>query len=210
MMALACGHLERETDGIALCPIPRGVEPRALPSRLSAVRASVSAIFKGFSHKEMTTVKAKKAEKKQPAVSWLEFDEAVEIASTRLQAHDNQITALEEAICPRVAARLTGLEKAVANVQSELKALRIWGSNVTESLVQLNGKDKKEAAPDPSATTATTPPCPITRTECLKVAERAVEKAGLGSFYSLPKGLQNAFIKESANLIELVGSVRGR
>lgn len=111
--------------------------------------------------------KAKKAEKKpaKPAVTWREFDEAVEIAATRLQGLDNKVEALEEAICPQVAARLTSLERSVnalqdggvnnalnqdkriTAIEQELKSLRIWGGNVTAALVELNKAQTTAAEP---------------------------------------------------------------
>lgn len=45
------------------------------------------------------------------------------VAASRLAKLENQIKALEEAICPRVAARLQSLEKAIDN-QHELNAIQ--------------------------------------------------------------------------------------
>ncbi len=59
--------------------------------------------------------KGKTKKPAQPAkhVSRREFDDAKEFLAIRLTAQANQIAALNEAICPRVAARLTALERAV-------------------------------------------------------------------------------------------------
>lgn len=215
--------------------------------------------------------KAKKAEKKpaKPAVTWREFDEAVEIAATRLQGLDNKVEALEEAICPRVAARLNVLErsrelqineghaaceafddirgrlaylergvnalqdggvnnalnqdKRITAIEQELKALRIWGGNVTAALVELNKAQTTAAEPGKFYATTTglkgqeptgsgectSPRSPITEAQALKLAKTIAENGQIdwGSLLLSDKVIHLQVAKE---VIELVESIRPR
>lgn len=183
--------------------------------------------------------KGKTKKPAKPAVTWREFDEAREFMAGRLAyiegmisdgltARDHRIDALDEAICPRVAARLEALEKKtldastrvdlnarITRIEQELSALRIWGKNVTEALVEQNkaikayapGKFYAEPQGEATGPAPAPTPRPITLAQKYAVANHVAGKAGL-KWTSMSPEDRMVHAEVAGEVIALVEKVR--
>jgi hypothetical protein len=107
--------------------------------------------------------------------------------ATAQAAQDNKIAALDEAICPRVAARLTALEKNLARLKDTL----------AESTIAFK---REPVQPAPPVNTLTIPPAP-TASEALLwlVAYSYATKLPQHKLYRMIEALERTFNKRNAN-----------